>query len=121
MNFGHEVEEAIIDLIKEPFYIIHTESEFIQLTQRLQMLIARKFLWKVYVDNLDTKTVSSIIDHALLSIFDDHQQKHLIESYDRDHLDRLIERKVMGNKTAAKKVRFSQREAVELLLDDSDD
>ena len=34
--------------------------------------------------------LSSVIDHALLLIFDDHQQKHLLRSRDRDHLDSVI-------------------------------
>ena len=114
MNFGHHFEEALIDQIDEPFYSVHIESEFIQLTQRLQILIARKLLWKVYVDKLDTTGVeclSSIIDHSLLSIFDDHQQKHLIKSLNRDHLDRIIERKVKEHKeTVSKKAKSTHSE-----------
>ena len=98
MNFGHTAEEEIIDLINEPFQNVHMAIEFMQLSQRLQILIARKLLWKVYKENIDADkgvlVLSSVIDHALLLIFDHHQQKHLLQAHDRDHLDSVIEKQV---------------------------
>ena len=70
------------------------ELEFVRLSQRIHILIAWKLLWKVYKENLDPQkgvlVLSSVIDHALLLIFDHHQQKHLVRSRDRDHLDSVI-------------------------------
>ena len=95
MSFGHNVEESVIDLINEPFQNVHMESQFLQLSQRIQILIARKLLWRVYMVNLTrikngVLVLSSVIDHALLLIFDDHQQKHLLRSRDRARLDSVI-------------------------------
>ena len=107
MNFGHTAEEAIIDLINEPFQNVHMELEFVRLSQRIQILIARKLLWKVYKENFDPKrnvlVLSSVIDHSILLIFDDHQQKNLNRSHDRGFLDYVIEKQ--AKETAAKKAK----------------
>ncbi|XP_066923572.1 uncharacterized protein [Clytia hemisphaerica] len=126
MNFGHGIEESVINLIKEPFQNVHMESEFLRLNQRLQILIARKLLWKIYLVNIDRRKgpLSSIIDHTILSIFDNQQQKYLLETRDKAHCDYVIRKQARPKEKVAtsKRIKFdSPRELFSFSSDDDND
>ena len=95
MDFGASFDEALVNELKDPFPSIQMCPEFMSLSRKMQILIARKRLW-LLLRGLNLTTLHFILnmeETGLLSIFEEQlefdfeynaTEKEIIERCQKD-------------------------------------